>query len=109
MNLNLYHHNKESDNNFQAPKRFEVEASLGYQLTDKLILGVNGGGYWDLENGKVGGSSVADTKARRLQFGPTLGYQATEKIGVNLRWTHDLSAKNDTQGDDVWLRLSYAF
>lgn len=109
MNLNFYHHLEESDNNYQAPKRFEVEASLAYQVTDKWVVGVNGGGYWDLQNAKVDGNSVADTKASRIQFGPTLGYQATERFGVNLRWTHDISAKNDTQGDDVWLRLSYAF
>jgi hypothetical protein len=32
-----------------------------------------------------------------------------EKLGANLRWTHDISAANDTKGDDVWLRVSYAF
>ncbi len=109
MNLNYYHHLEEPDNNYRPPQRFELEASLAYQLTDKLILGVNGGGYWDLENGKVDGDSVPDTKATRLQVGPTLGYQVTEKLGVNLRWTHDVSSKNDTEGDDVWVRLAYAF
>lgn len=109
MNVNYYHHLEESDNDYQAPDRFEVEASLGYHVTEKLVLGVNGGGYWDLEEAEAGGSKLADSKAQRLQFGPTIGYQATERLGVNLRWTHDVSAENDTEGDDVWLRLAYAF
>jgi len=109
MNLNYYHHTEESDRNYKAPPRFELETSLAYQVTEKLILGVNGGGYWDLDEGEVDGDSVDDTKAKRIQFGPTLGYQITERFGANLRWTHDMSAANDTKGDDVWLRASYAF
>ncbi|GAB6062289.1 SphA family protein [Deferrisoma palaeochoriense] len=109
MNLNYYHHTEEPDNDWKAPPRFELELSLAYQLTDKLVLGVNGGGYWDLDNGEADGTEVDDTKAKRVQFGPTLGYQVTERFGANLRWTHDLSAANDTKGDDVWLRFSYAF
>lgn len=108
-NLNYYHHTEEPDNDWQAPPRFEVEASVAYQITDKLIIGVNGGGYWDLDEAEANGQSVDDTRAKRIQLGPTLGYQLTEKFGANLRWTHDISAANDTKGDDVWLRVSYAF
>ncbi len=109
MNLNYYHHTEEPDTDVKDPPRFELEASLAYQLTEKLILGVNGGGYWDLDEAEENGSSVSDSKAKRVQFGPTLGYQVTDKMGANLRWTHDFSAANDTKGDDVWLRVSYAF
>jgi len=109
MNLNLYHHTEEPDQDLKRPLRFELETSLAYQLTEKLVLGVNGGGYWDLDEAEVDGDSVDDSKAKRIQFGPTAGYQATERLGVNLRWTHDISAANDTKGDDVWLRASYAF
>jgi len=109
MNLNYYHHTEESDQNLKRPPRLELETSLGYQVTEKLILGVNAGGYWDVDEAEVDGSSVDDTKAKRVQFGPTLGYQITERLGANLRWTHDISAANDTKGDDVWLRASYAF
>ncbi|MFU8857003.1 MAG: transporter [Deferrisomatales bacterium] len=108
-NLNYYHHTEEPDNDFKLPPRFEAEASLAYQLTDQLILGVNGGGYWDLDEAEQNGSSVSDTKAKRVQFGPLLGYQFTERFGANFRWTRDISAANDTKGDDVWLRVAYAF
>lgn len=109
MNLNYYQHQEESDNDYQAPDRFEVEASLAYHFTEKLLFGVHGGGYWDRDEAEVGGASISDSKARRIQFGPTLAYQVTDKLGVNLRWTHDVEARNDTEGDDVWLRFAYAF
>jgi hypothetical protein len=109
MNLNYYHHAEESDNNYQAPARFELEASLGYQLNEKIVLGLNGGGYWDLDDGEVGGTTVTDSKMKRIQFGPTFAYTINEKLSANFRWTHDISAENDTKGDDVWLRLAYAF
>jgi hypothetical protein len=109
MNLNYYHFNKESDHNFQAPDRFELEASLAYQLTGQFVFGVHGGGYWDRGNAKADGVSLDGTKAKRVQFGPVLGYQFTERFGANLRWTKDISSANDTKGDDVWFRLAYAF
>jgi len=109
MNLNLYHHTEESDNNYKMPMRFELEASVAYPVTEKLLLGLNGGGYWDLDEAELDGDSVDETKAKRVQFGPTAAYQFTERLGANLRWTHDVSAANDTKGDDIWFRLAYAF
>jgi hypothetical protein len=109
MNLNYYQHTEESDNDFEAPDRFEVEASLAYQVNDSFIIGVNGGGYWDLDDAEVDGTSIDDTKMKRLQFGPSLAYNFTPKFGLNLRWTHDVSSENDTKGDDVWLRAAYSF
>jgi len=109
MNLNFYHFTKESDTDYTAPNRFELEASVAYPVTEQLLLGLNGGGYWDLDDGEVNGASVPETKMRRVQFGPSVNYQFTENFGANLRWTHDFSVSNDTEGDDVWLRLAYAF
>lgn len=109
MNLNYYQHTEESDNNYQAPDRFELEASLGYQLNPKIVLGLNGGGYWDLDDAEVDGATLADSKMKRIQFGPSFAYTINEKLSANLRWTHDLSSENDTKGDDVWLRLAYIF
>jgi hypothetical protein len=108
-NLNVYQHLEEPDNDWKAPPRFELEMSLAYQFTDKLIVGLNGGGYWDLDEAEANGQSVDDTRAKRIQLGPTVGYMFTDRLGGNLRWTRDISAANDTKGDDVWLRLSYAF
>lgn len=109
MNLNLYIHTEESDHDYQAPMRFEVEASLAYQVTDKFIFGINGGGYWDLADAEVDGEKIDDSAMSRIQLGTTMGYQFTEKLGGNFRWTHDMDAVNDTKGDDFWVRLSYAF
>jgi len=109
MNLNFYHFTEESDTNYTAPNRFELEASLAYQVNEQLSLGVHGGGYWDLEDGEVNGVTVPDTEAKRVQLGPSVNYQFNERLGANLRWTHDISVSNDTEGDDIWLRFAYAF
>lgn len=109
MNLNYYQHTEESDNNYTAPDRFELEASLIYQINENIALGVNGGGYWDLDEGEINDVAVADTKLQRIQFGPTIAYTFNNRLTANLRWTHDLSSENDSKGDDVWARLAYAF
>ncbi len=109
MNLNYYQHSEESDTKTSNPDRIEVEASMGYQLTEKLTLGLNGGFYRDLGKIKVQGDKVADSQAERWQIGPSLGYMFNDRLGLNLRWTHDIKAINDSRGDDLWLRLGYSF
>jgi len=109
MNLNYYQHTEESDNNFQSPDRFEIETSLAYQVTDKLVVGLNAGGYVDMDDAEVDGVSIADSKAERWQVGPTLGYTINDQFGINLRWTNDVISKNDSKGNDIWLRASYCF
>ena len=109
MNINNYFHTKETDTKTEKPDRLELEMSLAYQITDNLVAGVNGGGYWDLANIKIGGVTVPDSKSERAEVGLSAGYAITEKLGANFRWSHDVSSQNDTEGDNFWLRLSYAF
>lgn len=109
VNLNYYHHTEEPDNDVKAPPRFEVAASVAYPVTEKFMVGAHGGGYWDLDDYEADGTSIDGTAGRKVSVGPTLTYQLTERIGSTLRWTHDVSAANDFKGDDVWLRLNYAF
>ena len=109
MNLNHFFHNKEKENQVETPDRVELEASLGYQITSKFLAGFNLAGHWDLGNYKIAGVSYADSGATRYEIGPVLGYNFTDKLGTTLRWNHDLGSKNDYQGDNLWLRISYTF
>jgi hypothetical protein len=109
MNINNYFHTKETDTQTQFPDRLELEMSLAYQITDKLIAGVNGGGFWDLASNKVGGVTVADSRSERTEIGLSTGYSFTEKLGANFRWNHDIGSQNSTLGDNFWLRFNYAF
>lgn len=109
MNLNYYHHTEEPDNNLELPDRFEIETSLGYQVTERLIVGFVAGGYVDLGRAEMSGNVVPDSKAERWQVGPCIGYTLTDRLCLNLRWTNDVASSNDSKGDDIWLRVAYAF
>jgi hypothetical protein len=109
LNLNLYHHTEEPDTDVKMPLRFETSAILSYPLTEKLLLGVHGGGYWDLDEWEQNGSAIPDSKARKVSLGPAASYQLTEKLGLTARWNRDLSAANDFKGDELWLRAAYSF
>lgn len=109
MNLNYYHHTEEPDNNLELPDRFELETSLAYQITDRLIAGFVAGGYVDLGNAEISGDKLSGTKAERWQIGPCVGYTLTDRLSLNLRWTNDVASKNDSKGDDIWLRVGYVF
>lgn len=108
-NLNFYHHAEEPDTRLRLPLRFEVAAIVGYQFTEKLIAGVHGGAYWDLDDGEVDGVEVPDSAARSAALGPAVSYQVTPRFAAAFRWTHDVSVANDFKGDGFWLRASYAF
>lgn len=108
-NFNFYHHAEEPDTRLRSPLRFELAAIVGYQVTDKLIAGVHGGAYWDLDDLEADGVAIPDSAARSAALGPALSYQLTPRFGGTLRWTHDISVVNDFKGDGFWVRASYAF
>lgn len=108
-NLNFYHHAEEPDTKLRAPLRFELAAVIGYQVTDQLVAGLHGGAYWDLGDAEVGGAEIPGSAARSVGLGPALSYQLTQRLAATFRWTHDVSAANDFQGDAFWLRASFAF
>lgn len=108
-NLNFYHHTEEPDNQFKSPLRFEVAVIAGYQFTPKLVAGLHGGAYWDLDDTETAGVANPDTAAKKTALGPAVSYQITDKLGATFRWTYDVSATNDFKGNDLWLRFAYAF
>jgi hypothetical protein len=108
-NMNFYHHAEEPDTQLKSPLRFEIAASVGYQVTDKLIAGVNGGAFWDLGDLEASGAAIPDSSARKTALGPALSYQVTSKLAATFRWIHDVSVANEFKGDELWLRTSYAF
>lgn len=106
--LNHYIHTKERDL-IETPDRLELDTSLGYQVTPKFLVGLNFGGHWDLGNYKQDGTTFENSGAERYEFGPVLAYNFTDKFSATLRWNYDMFSRNDTKGNDYWLRVSYAF
>lgn len=109
MVINHYTHSEEKENRVETPDRLETEMSLGYQLTESFLLGLNYGAHWDLDDYKVAGVTAADSGAKRYELGLLLGYNFTPTTGVTLRWNHDISSENDLQGDNLWLRFNHTF
>lgn len=109
VNLNYYQYPFENGAKFKSPDRIQVDYSGAYKATGALTVGLNGGTYWDLSEATVDGDKVPDTKAHKIQLGPQVGYQISDRLSATLRWLRDWKAVNDFQGNDVWARLSYAF
>lgn len=108
MLLNHYIHTRERDL-IETPDRLELDTSLGYQVTPKFLVGLNLGGHWDLGDYKQGGTTFKNSGAERYEFGPVLAYTFTDKFSATLRWNYDMFSRNDTKGNDFWVRISYAF
>jgi hypothetical protein len=108
-NLNYYLHTKEDTWQMKAPDRFEIEYSLAYQATDKLVAGLCGGARWDLANYQYAGQGTSGSRGERFEIGPSIGYTITDKLNANFRWTHDVSTRNLPSGDEFWLRFGYSF
>lgn len=108
-NVDYFWYSKENQAEVEFPDRFQIDLSAAYKINDKFSMGLNGGVYWDLDDWKAKNDEIANTKAHKIQGGPELVYQITDKLGVSLRWLHDFAATNDFKGDDIWLRVNYAF
>lgn len=87
----------------------ESDLILHYTFDNKLTLGVIGSFWWDVDDLKVAGTTIPDTKGHRYAAGINVLYPLKEDILIGGRWTHDFDVQNHTKGDWFYLRLLFLF
>jgi hypothetical protein len=87
----------------------EFEIVAGYGITPNFRVGIQGDFWWGLDNYKVAGTEIPDSKERFTRVGVNLGYTLFENLQVNLRYMQDVSSENFTKGSWTYLRLVYIF
>jgi hypothetical protein len=108
MNLSYYQKFKEPDLDVRVGNSLEVEAIAGYGITPNFRAGIYADYWTDVENTKINGTSIDDSKRKFFSIGPSLMY-GTEKWAFNLRLVSDVMSENGPKGFQTWLRFLYSF
>jgi hypothetical protein len=108
MNISYYERFEEPKLNLRAGDSVEVEGILGYGITDKLRAGIYADFLTDVQDTKINGVTIDNSKRLFFDIGPSLSY-SIGKFAVNLRFVPDVVSENGPKGYQTWLRVSYSF
>ncbi|MCD6185724.1 MAG: transporter [Deltaproteobacteria bacterium] len=107
--LNYWQKLEEQDHNYKEPDAFEFESIFTYNLTDKFYLAAHFDWWKSLENAESDGHDIHNSKTDFIKVGANLGYTINDKMGVNIRFMHDVEAQNYWKGPWVYLRLYFCY
>lgn len=93
--------------NYRSGNVFHTDFGLSYDFRP-LSVGIGGYYYGQTNADKVSGVRVNDDGYRGEIFalGPILRYQLG-KVPIMLHYQHEFVAKNQPQGDTLWLKLAF--
>ena len=88
--------------------------AVGYAVTDKLELAVNGYFLKQLTDDEIHGNTASNgvlqdvldgNRVALFALGPAIGYDLG-LVRAYAQWQHQFEAENTAQGDSFWLRLA---
>jgi hypothetical protein len=94
---------RNKDTDYKSGDAFHMDYLVSRQVTQNLSLGASGYVFQQLNNDKVGGVSIADSKSRAYAFGPAASYQLG-KVSLQAHYQREFGVRNRPQGDKVWLK-----
>lgn len=87
----------------------ETDLILHYTFNNKLTVGGITSLWWDMDDLKVEGQEISDTKGHRYAAGINIMYPFAENLLLSLRWTNDFDVENHTKGDWIYFRTVFLF
>lgn len=111
-NAEFYTHNNDftsAEANMSQDPIFTTEAHLTYDFTKSFYAGVDYYYKWGGETSVDYGSGYIDNDDRvgTHSGGLTLGYTVSDHMGLQLKYTKDLSVENGIKTDVIGVRLAY--
>lgn len=100
--------------NYESGDMIAWDFSVGYGITDKLQLSLNGYYVAQLEDDKIDGDRAANAvlqdvldggRSSVFALGPAIGYDLGA-ARIYAHWQHQFEAKNTAKGDSIWFRLA---
>jgi hypothetical protein len=92
--------------NFHSGNVAMLEYLLGYSLTPKLQLGVQGYFLKQVTDDVQNGISVGN-RGQAIGIGPQLVYHFSPRSGVVLKYQRELDVKNRPRGNRLWLEATF--
>jgi hypothetical protein len=100
--------------NYQSGEMIAWDFALGYAVTDKLELAVNGYYLRQIADDQIYGNTASNSALQHVfdggrsnvfGLGPAIGYDLG-RLRAYAQWQHQFDAENTAQGDSFWLRLA---
>lgn len=104
LRLGLSFNQKNSATQYQSGTDFHADYAAGWAVSPNWVLGVGGHYFQQLENDKLGGSTLADSKARSASIGPMLKFDSGRGWFFTLKWQKEFGVRNLPQGSGVYLK-----
>ena len=102
-------HTENNDTKETTGQQFHLDYNIGYAVLDNFRLGV--GGYYlkGLQDDKVSGTKVPESKEQVLAVGPTALYSFNPGLHLVAKVQFETEVENRPQGIFSWLKLIYSF
>ncbi|MEQ5836538.1 transporter [Marinobacter sp. NFXS9] len=92
------------DTNYKSGAETVMDYGINFHFRNNWFVGV--GGYWhqQLTDDEVNGESVGENgnRIREFTIGPKIGY-GTPNAGVYVSFTHEVYARNASNGNQLWI------
>ena len=102
-------HTENDDNDLKTGQQFHLDYNAGFMIVDNFRLGV--GGYYliGVEDDKVDGTKVPDSKEQVLAVGPSAMYSFNPGLHLIAKVQFETMAENRPEGTKGWLKMIYSF
>ena len=100
--------------NYETGDMIAWDFAVGYAVTDKLELAVNGYFLAQISDDQIHGNTASNAvlqdvfdggRSNVFALGPAIGYDLGP-VRAYAHWQHQFDAENTAQGDSFWLRLA---
>jgi len=95
------------DTDYKSGKELHMDFAVG-QKVGPCTFGVAGYLYKQINDDKIGGHTVDNSKAQAIGIGPSLVY-SYKNIDFTFQYTKDYAVKNKGEGDQLWFKTYIAF
>lgn len=100
---------KNSDTQYKSGNEFILDYSAGYGLGNGWVVGVGGYVYEQLNNDKLNGASLTNSKASSFAFGPSIKYDNGKGWFITAKLQKEMSARNRPEGTALWVKTTIPF
>ncbi|MCB2185573.1 MAG: transporter [Deltaproteobacteria bacterium] len=107
--FNYWMREESNELNIDYQDALETDLILHWTFDFGLTAGVMGSFWWDLDELKVDGTEVDDTKGHRYAAGLNVMYPLTDYLILSARWLNDFDVENHTKGNWVYMRAVFVF
>lgn len=101
---------KNQDTDYKSGATAHLEQMIGYNITPKIQLAVQGYYYDQLSDDELHGQTLLDgNRSRAAAIGPQIRYSPKPGVAMALKYQRDVIAENQSQGGKLWFQFSFPF